>query len=337
MTYKVAYDAGHGKYTAGKRSPSGVMEEREWFFNDEVARAFAKELGTYKGVELHRMDDPTGKRDVPLSERTNKANKLKASLYISFHHNALYDNKWGDHTGVETYYFKGSKNGQKLAAEVQKAIVKVYGLRDRGIKTNNLHITRETNMTAVLVEGGFMDSTNDIKKLRDKKVLRDAGKAIAKVVANYLGLTKAKEEKPVQPPKTNAKPTPNKPSTTKPKKKTFEQMVQEVIDGKHGNGHENRRKSLGVSKTEYEKIRAEVNKRLTGKSKPTVSKPKPKPKPKSYKRGDKVKIKKSARFYSTGQPIPSRYKGVTYTVQQVGTKKVLIKELYSWVNTSDLE
>src|SRR5690625_2269365 len=66
-------------------------------------------------------------------------------------------------------------------------------------------------------------------------------------------------------------------SSTKPKKhtskpktknKSIAQMAQEVIDGKHGNGHENRRRSLGVDKATYEKVRAEVNRRLTGKSAP---------------------------------------------------------------------
>src|SRR5690625_1928474 len=60
-----------------------------------------------------------------------------------------------------------------------------------------------------------------------------------------------------------AKKTVSKPKTTK---KTIAQMAQEVIDGKHGNGHENRRRSLGIDKATYEKVRAEVNRRLTGKS-----------------------------------------------------------------------
>ncbi len=44
--------------------------------------------------------------------------------------------------------------------------------------------------------------------------------------------------------------------------KSISQMATEVIQGKHGNGHENRRKSLGISQAEYNKVRAEVNKRL---------------------------------------------------------------------------
>ncbi|WP_082394588.1 hypothetical protein [Halolactibacillus sp. JCM 19043] len=50
---------------------------------------------------------------------------------------------------------------------------------------------------------------------------------------------------------------------TRPKpKKSIVQMADEVIAGKHGNGHENRRKSLGISASEYAKVRVEVNKRV---------------------------------------------------------------------------
>ena len=52
--------------------------------------------------------------------------------------------------------------------------------------------------------------------------------------------------------------------------------------------------------------------------------------------GSKVKIKSSATNYSTGQKIPDWVKANTYTVQQLGTGKALLKEIVSWVNTSDL-
>ena len=187
---KIFYGAGHGKHTAGKRSPDG---EREWTFNNEVALGFAKEMKKYPNVTLQRTDDSTGKRDVPLQERTNKANKANADFYISFHHNAN-TNHWGNWTGVETYFYKTSTKGRELAKAIQAAIVKGYELKDRGIKTANLHITRETKMPAILVEGGFMDSTIDIKKLRDKNILRGAGKLVAQAVATYYKLKKSGEK-----------------------------------------------------------------------------------------------------------------------------------------------
>src|SRR5699024_9674827 len=62
-----------------------------------------------------------------------------------------------------------------------------------------------------------------------------------------------------------SKPTTTKPST-KPTPSTsasIKRMADEVIAGKHGSGHANRRKSLGVDQATYEKVRAEVN-RLSG-------------------------------------------------------------------------
>src|SRR5699024_5758972 len=44
----------------------------------------------------------------------------------------------------------------------------------------------------------------------------------------------------------------------------------------------------------------------------------------------------SATHYATGERIPKRYKNKTYTIQQKGSNRMLLKELYSWVKTSDL-
>lgn len=189
---KIGYDAGHALHTPGKRTPD---DEREWTFNNRVAKAFANELALYEGVASKRFDDPTGKRDVPLKERTDGANNWGAHYYISFHHNAN-TAKWGDWTGVETFVYTGNKNtiSGQLAKAIHPAVVKAYGLRDRGIKEGNLHIVRETKMPAILIEGGFMDSTIDIRKLRDDSVLENAGKLIAQALAKHLGLKKVVKE-----------------------------------------------------------------------------------------------------------------------------------------------
>lgn len=51
-------------------------------------------------------------------------------------------------------------------------------------------------------------------------------------------------------------------STSSNPKKSIGQMANEVIAGKHGNGHTARRRSLGINNATYQKVRAEVNKRL---------------------------------------------------------------------------
>ena len=48
------------------------------------------------------------------------------------------------------------------------------------MKRANFHVLRESAMPAFLSEGGFMDSTVDILKLRDNHYLQAQGEAIEK-------------------------------------------------------------------------------------------------------------------------------------------------------------
>ena len=182
---KIAIDAGHGLNTPGKRTPSG---EREWTFNNKVALAAITKLNTFQNVQLLRLDDSTGAIDVPLKRRTDRANTWNADALVSMHHNA-YLGAWGSHGGIETYTLPGaSQNSRDIAALVHPLVVRAMGLRDRGKKTLNLHMLRESRMPAILVEGGFMDSKTDIKALLDEKKLKKQGEAIAQGLAAYFQL-----------------------------------------------------------------------------------------------------------------------------------------------------
>lgn len=183
--YLVAVDAGHGRHTPGKRSPAG---EREWTFNEVTARALIQELQNY-GIRTIRLDDPTGQRDVPLRERTNKANRAKADILVSIHHNAN-TGRWGNWTGSEVYAYPGTRQGQQMSRALAPVLARTYGIHNRGAKTANFHMLRESKMPSILTEGGFMDSRIDIVPMRKDSVLRQAGVEIAKVVANQLGVKK---------------------------------------------------------------------------------------------------------------------------------------------------
>jgi len=196
---KIIIDAGHGYNTPGKRTPDG---EREWTFNDKVARAAIHKLGTYRDVQILRVDDSTGKTDVPLKTRTDRANNWKPNVYIAIHHNAL-AGVWGNHSGIETYTLnhpQANPKSKEIATIIHPLIVKAMGLYDRGLKTQNLHVLRETHMPAILIEGGFMDSKIDIIAMRNDAKLKAQGEAIAEGLAVYLKLqlkTVVKEENEV--------------------------------------------------------------------------------------------------------------------------------------------
>lgn len=117
----------------------------------------------------------------PVSEEVKEANASKADIAVSFHANA------GGGDGFEAFYYKGSEKGKRLASLCEK-YVKQIGQNSRGIKTNNLKFTRDTNMTAVLVESFFVDNNkdNDIGDTIDE--LRAFGVAYAKAILEYLGI-----------------------------------------------------------------------------------------------------------------------------------------------------
>ena len=202
---KIVIDAGHGFNTPGKRSPD---DEREWSFNNKVAKYAIAKLKTYKNVEILRVDDPTGKTDVPLTTRTTLANEWQADVYASIHHNTLAD-KWGSHSGIETYTMDNPTANPKsieIAGAIHPRIVMAMGISDRGMKRANFHVLRESAMPAFLSEGGFMDSTVDILKLRDNHYLQAQGEAIAEGLAIYfkLQLLTASVGNPILSPKEGA-------------------------------------------------------------------------------------------------------------------------------------
>lgn len=186
---KIVLDAGHGLHTAGKQTPDG---EKEWTFNNAALLAALAKLEQYETVECLRVDDPTGRTDIPLKTRTERANAWRADVYVSFHHNAN-TGVWGDWGGVETYIYDGLASNtmaNDLALRIQPRLVRAMGLRDRGTRKKNLHVLRETKMPAVLIEGGFMDSRTDIHSLRNPERLKAQGEAIAEALINYYELKK---------------------------------------------------------------------------------------------------------------------------------------------------
>src|SRR5699024_7578790 len=127
--------------------------------------------------------------------------------------------------------------------------------------------------------------------------------------------------------------TKKKSNKKKSSSKSISKMADEVIAGKHGSGHSNRRKSLGISKSEYEKVRKKVNEKLGVKTKSSKSKSKKK----TFKVGQRVRLKKSATRFATGERIADFAKGKKYKIIQVKSDRVLLDGIMSWVYKKDVQ
>jgi len=185
---KISLDSGHGINTQGKRTPDGM---HEWEFNSQVAMYAMAELDKYEDIELQRVDDVSGKIDVPLSTRTDKANSWGADVYISVHANAFGTGGWNNTSGIETFtYPTASRESFVLAKLVQDELVKATKRNDRGIKTANFAVLRETSMPAILVECGFMTNKEEATLLKSDSYRKTCASAIVKGLADMYGLKK---------------------------------------------------------------------------------------------------------------------------------------------------
>lgn len=201
---KIALDAGHGINTPGKRCLKSLdkAETREWVLNNRVANYVEEFLKEYEGYQLLRVDDRTGKTDVPLATRTKKANEFKADIFISIHHNAGING--GSGGGIVVYrYPNSSKFTKAMQKRLYDELIKETGLK--GNRANplgeaNFHVLRETKMAAVLIENGFMDSKVDAPIILTDAHARKSAKAIVNWLAKEYKLKKKLKPKPSSKP-----------------------------------------------------------------------------------------------------------------------------------------
>jgi len=136
-----------------------------------------------------------------------------------------------------------------------KGIVKAFNLKGGGGSTNTSKPAKKPSKPRRTTYKGnsiveYLQSINQPSSFAHRKKL-----ASKHGIKNYTG-TASQNLKLLRILRDGAKVSASKP------KKTISQMATEVIKGKHGIGHAQRRKSLGVDKATYEKVRREVNRRL---------------------------------------------------------------------------
>lgn len=193
MSKKIVLDAGHGMNTPGKRCLKYIdaNETREWVLNNRIVSKVQNKLKDYD-VEVLRVDDPTGTTDISLAERINQANKFGADIYCSFHHNAGINGGTGGGIVVITYDNRSSL--VDIRTKLYDKLIKATGLK--GNRANpkctdsNLYVLRNTNMNAVLVEHGFMDSTTDVPVILSEKFADNCANAWIEFFVEYLGIKK---------------------------------------------------------------------------------------------------------------------------------------------------
>lgn len=97
-------------------------------------------------------------------KRPAYVNSQNPDYFVSIHCNSLDNNPTV--RGTRVYHREGYSDGLKLASKIMTALADNMGI-DATRHTDNLAITRESEMPTVLVEAGFMTNADDLQLLID--------------------------------------------------------------------------------------------------------------------------------------------------------------------------
>lgn len=197
----IVLDAGHGGKDPGHQA-GALQEKRYTLLLAQQLRAKLQAAG-YRVVLTRNRDT-----SLDLAERAARANREKADLFVSLHFNAAADrtvrgvevfcltpngaaSTHAPRAAVLTQSLPGHRNGarsQRLAYEVQKALVGPGLLADRGVKHARFAVLRDLTMPGILVEAGFLSHPEEARRIADPKFRDRLAAAIAEGIERYRRL-----------------------------------------------------------------------------------------------------------------------------------------------------
>lgn len=189
MAYDVCLDPGHGKSTAGKRSPDSTYFEYE--FNRDVSwriKAHLERCGLKVLLTVNDDSDPS------LAQRCKIANNSGARIVASIHSNAA-----GDGWNKANYWMCGilAKGGsaEKLGKAIEAETQKLFSIKSNGVEARNWAMVRDTRAPAVLIEHGFHTNKDWLEGVLKTDIGRaKCAEADAKGICKYLGVAWKEEE-----------------------------------------------------------------------------------------------------------------------------------------------
>lgn len=219
---KICVDPGHGMSNRTRNifDPGAVHQEGMIRFKEaEIALRYGlglKDVLRARGHEVFMTRDDD-QDHAPVGERAGNAERAGCNAFVSLHLNDVEDETAH---GLEVLF--RDQSDRDLAQQMQSALVRVTGLRDRKIKVReNLAVLRFTG-PAVLIELGFIANDDDRSKLLNPEMRESICRTICDVLESSLngsrsesafrgpetGPGDATELEMIVPPRTSVNPVP---------------------------------------------------------------------------------------------------------------------------------
>lgn len=181
----IVIDPGHGGDDLGTQSNSTpkYMEKHLNLATAQQLRTFLNQMGY--ATLMTRSKDVF----ISLDKRAQFANEKHPDLFISVHYNSAPS---ADADGIEVFYYRSDKTPERtqeskaLAQKVLSKIIAESKARSRGVKHGNFAVIRQTDMPAILVEGGFLTNDEEMNRIKDPAYVKKLAWAMAKGCDEYL-------------------------------------------------------------------------------------------------------------------------------------------------------
>jgi N-acetylmuramoyl-L-alanine amidase len=181
----IGIDPGHGGKDPGAVGLNGLFEK-------DVTLAISKALGLMlRAGGVDSFMTRTGDTREELITRTALINNVKCDLAVSIHCNAS-ENRAANY--IATYIQATGGEAEKMAKKVQAQLVLATGWPDGGVKVQNLALTRDTKMPAILCECGFISNPEQEAELSTPVMQRKLAVAIARGILDYIGIGEVTSE-----------------------------------------------------------------------------------------------------------------------------------------------
>ncbi|GFZ33933.1 hypothetical protein CSC2_44590 [Clostridium zeae] len=170
---KVAIDIGHNNdYDSGA---TGIRQEDA--MTKEVGDKVINKLKNLGYTVIDTLPSSATSTSDSLIQRSNYANENEVGRFVCVHFNVFN----GQAHGSEVFYQTNSDISKNLAQTILNNLVNL-GFTNRGIKTDNLSVLRNTTAPAVLIEGCFIDNTDDMQRYDAEKM---SSAIVDGIVSNY--------------------------------------------------------------------------------------------------------------------------------------------------------
>ncbi|GAK10617.1 N-acetylmuramoyl-L-alanine amidase [Geomicrobium sp. JCM 19039] len=174
---RIFLDPGHGGNDPG--AVGNGLQEKDLVL--DIGLRVRDLLEEYAGVEVEMSR--TTDVFVDLSQRATLANNWGADYFVSIHINA------GGGTGFESFIHSApSQDEVNFQPLIHNAIMSQISVSDRGQKSQNFAVLRETSMPAILTENLFIDNSSDAALLSDSSFLQSVAVGHANGIADIFDL-----------------------------------------------------------------------------------------------------------------------------------------------------